>query len=247
MGRVSGMMHTKGLRQRLLFGLGAALFAVGAVILSIGLVGYFDQREGDSVSSVVSERPSAQNLGHMPAVPYDPSPTVTEPTPKPVAVPLRMVVESLGVDAPVVEMGLDAQGIPQVPFNGQDVAWYNFSSPPGAGSNAVFAGHINWEGASGVFGNLGELQPGDTVRLMSEGRFAEGDGPHTYGHRYPHHVRRYLDTGSQRAVRGQLHQPHDSAGAADGVHARCARCDRRRLVRYQTRDGEGPAAAPRGL
>ncbi len=166
------MIHPKRLRQRLLLGLGAALFAVGAVILSIGLIDYFDQREGDSTTNVVSEPPTVQNLEHMPAVPYNPPPTVTEPepTPEPVAVPLRLVVESLGVDAPVVEMGLDDQGIPYVPFNGQDVAWYNFSSPPGAGSNAVFAGHINWGGAAGVFGDLDELQPGDTVRLIS------GDG-----------------------------------------------------------------------
>ena len=167
------MIHPKRLRQRLLLGLGVALFAVGAVILSIGLVGYFDEREGDSAANVVTELPGVQNLEHMPAVPYDPSPTVTEPepTPEPVTAPLRLVVESLGVDAPVVEMGLDDQGIPQVPLNGQDVAWYNFSSPPGAGSNTVFAGHINWEGALGVFADMDELQPGDRVRLISQDEY----------------------------------------------------------------------------
>jgi LPXTG-site transpeptidase (sortase) family protein len=166
------MIHPKHLRQRFLLALGAALFAAGAVILSIGLIDYFDQREGDSATNVVTEPPSIENLEHMPAVPYDPLPTVTEPepTPEPVAAPLRLVIERLGVDAPVVVMGLDDQGIPHVPLNGQDVAWYSFSSPPGAGCNAVFAGHINWGGAAGVFGDLDELQPGDTVRLIS------GDG-----------------------------------------------------------------------
>jgi sortase (surface protein transpeptidase) len=174
-------LKPKRLRQRLLLGLGVVLFAVGAVTLSIGLVGYFDQSEGDTGTSVVSEPPSVRNLGYMPAVPYNPLLTVAEPTPapapapEPVAAPLRLVVESLGVDAPVIEMGLDDQGIPYVPYNGQDVAWYNFSSPPGAGSNAVFAGHINWEGAAGVFGNLGGLQPGATVRLVSE-----DGGEHVY-------------------------------------------------------------------
>jgi LPXTG-site transpeptidase (sortase) family protein len=163
------MMHLKHLRQRFLLGLGAALFAVGAVILSIGLVGYFDQDQEESPENLVTP-PSIADVEHMPAVPYNLPPTVTEPepTPEPVAAPLRLVVESLGVDAPVVEMGLDDQGIPLVPLNGQDVAWYSFSSPPGAGSNAVFAGHINWEGAPGVFGDLDELQAGDTVRLISE-------------------------------------------------------------------------------
>ncbi len=166
------MIHPKHLRQRFLLGLGAALFAVGAVILSIGLVGYFDQREG--AKNVVRERPSIQEVQYVPAVPYPVPPLATEPeptpkpTPEPVAAPLRLVVERFGVDAPVVEMGLDEQGIPQVPLNGQDVAWYTFSSPPGAGSNAVFAGHINWGGATGVFGNLDQLVPGDTVRVISD-------------------------------------------------------------------------------
>lgn len=162
------------LRQRFLLGLGAALFAVGAVILSIGLIGYFGRDDGDSVTNVIAEPPSVQNLEHMPAVPYDPAPAGREPeptpeaTPEPVAAPLRLVVESLKVDAPVIEMGLDDEGIPHVPYNGRDVAWYDFSSPPGAGSNAVFAGHINWEGAPGVFANLDELQPGATIRLISQ-------------------------------------------------------------------------------
>jgi LPXTG-site transpeptidase (sortase) family protein len=169
LGRSYGMIDTKRLRQRFLLGLGMALFAAGAVILSIGLVGYLNERGGNSNSSV-TEPPSVQNLEHMPAVPYDPLPTVTkpEPTPKAVAAPVRLVIESLGVDASVIEMGVDDQGVPEVPLNGQDVAWYSFSSPPGAGSNAVFAGHINWEGAIGVFGEVNKLQAGDTIRLISK-------------------------------------------------------------------------------
>lgn len=161
------MVDVKNVRQRFFVGLGAALFAVGAVILSFGLIAYFDQNDGGPVKA--SESLSAQNLGHMPAVPYDPPTTPTpEPTPEPVAHPVRMVIEKIGVDAPVVEMGVDDQGIPRVPLNGQDVAWYDFSSPPGAGSNAVFAGHINWEGAPGSFSSLNQLGAGDTVRLYSE-------------------------------------------------------------------------------
>jgi LPXTG-site transpeptidase (sortase) family protein len=157
----------KNLRQRFLVGLGAAMFALGAVILSFGLIAYFDQNDGGPAKA--SGLLSAQNLEYMPAVPYDPPmvPTPT-PTPEPVARPVRMVIEKLGVDAPVVEMGLDDQGIPRVPLNGQDVVWYNFSSPPGAGSNAVFAGHINWEGAPGSFGGLSQLGAKDKIRLISE-------------------------------------------------------------------------------
>jgi sortase (surface protein transpeptidase) len=160
-------VDVKNLRQRFLVGLGAAMFALGAVILSFGLIAYFDQNDG---GSAIARGPrTVQNLGDMPAVPYDP-PTVPTPTPtpEPVSPPVRMVIEKLGVDAPVVAMGVDDQGIPRVPLNGQDVVWYNFSSPPGAGSNAVFAGHINWEGAPGSFSSISQLGARDKVRLISE-------------------------------------------------------------------------------
>jgi LPXTG-site transpeptidase (sortase) family protein len=164
------MINLRRLRRPFLLGVGAALFAVGAVILSIGLIGYFDQGEGESATNVVIEPSGEEDLRRLRALLRDPSPTVTEPepTPEPVIAPLRLVIDSLGVDAPVVEMGLDENGVPRVPYNGQDIAWYNFSSPPGAGSNAVFAGHINWGGAPGAFANLDNLQPGATVRLISE-------------------------------------------------------------------------------
>jgi LPXTG-site transpeptidase (sortase) family protein len=47
------------------------------------------------------------------------------------------------------------------------VAWYDFSALPGAGSNAVFSGHVTWNGRA-VFWALDELQPGDTISVISE-------------------------------------------------------------------------------
>lgn len=158
------------LRQYLLFGVGVALFVAGAITLSIGLVSYLDQNREESDADLFSYPQSLDEVEGLPvAIPYyNPPRTVAEPEPEPVAAPLRLIIESTGVDAPVIEMGLDEDGIPNVPLNGQDVAWYNFSSLPGTGSNAVFAGHINWERAPGVFADLDDVQTGDTVRLISE-------------------------------------------------------------------------------
>jgi LPXTG-site transpeptidase (sortase) family protein len=165
-------MNFRKLQRRLLFAAGVVLFVAGAIILSIGLIGYVDENEGPSAANVGPHTPSLGAVRHMPAVPYDPSPTVAEPTPtpepEPLAVPLRLVVDSIGVDAPVIEMGMDGNGIPHVPGNGQDVAWYNFSSKPGAGSNAVLAAHINWERAPGAFAHLDDAELGDTISLISE-------------------------------------------------------------------------------
>jgi LPXTG-site transpeptidase (sortase) family protein len=78
-----------------------------------------------------------------------------------------MVIETIGVDAPVGVYGLDANSIPQVPLNAAEVAWYDFSAQPGTGGNAVFAGHVTWSGRA-VFYSLNQLVAGDTVRLRGE-------------------------------------------------------------------------------
>jgi LPXTG-site transpeptidase (sortase) family protein len=80
-----------------------------------------------------------------------------------------MVIDKLGVNAPVETYGLDEQAIPQVPTgsNAADiVAWYNFSAQPGTGSNAVFAGHVTWFGPA-VFYSLSSLASGDEIMLRS--------------------------------------------------------------------------------
>jgi LPXTG-site transpeptidase (sortase) family protein len=104
-----------------------------------------------------------------------PAPTaMPSPTPGPPRVQdaaYRMVIEKIGVDAPVAVYGL-ADGVPVVPTdaNSSDpagtVAWYDFSEQPGRGSNAVFSGHVTWNGRA-VFWSLDELQPGDTIKLRA--------------------------------------------------------------------------------
>jgi len=79
----------------------------------------------------------------------------------------RMIIEKIGVDAPVAPYGLDEQAVPLVPQGpdaAQVVAWYDFSAKPGTGSNAVFAGHVTWNGDA-VFRNLNKLEEGDTIKL----------------------------------------------------------------------------------
>ena len=172
MGRISTsvLRNTRNLRRRLLLVAGVALFAAGIGILTVGLVDYFQAGETAQAPEVsmdfadlIPDPPKGiEDVEGLPvAIPYNnPYPRVTAP--------LRIVVDKIKVDAPVVEMGLDGNGVPQVPLNGQDVAWYNFSTKPGAGSNAVFAGHINWAGSIGAFGRLDQLAAGDTVRLISD-------------------------------------------------------------------------------
>jgi LPXTG-site transpeptidase (sortase) family protein len=163
------------LRQSLLFRLGGASLVAGAAIISIGLVGYFILGQlvapQESATDFALYRAiSVDDVEYMPAVPYDPLAS-TDPEPEPqLAAPARLVIESIGVDAPVSTFGLDPNGVPTVPTDGdaaQTVAWYDFSAMPGAGSNAVFAGHVTWNGPA-VFWSLDQLQVGDTIKVEGE-------------------------------------------------------------------------------
>ena len=166
---LSALTNTRNLRQRLLLVAGVALFAAGVGILAVGLVGYFEDEKAlapevtmDFADLIPDPPKGIEDVEGLPvSIPYyNPYPRVTAP--------LRMVIETIKVDAPIVELGLDAAGVPQVPLNGKDVAWYNFSTKPGAGGNAVFAGHVNWAGAIGAFGRIDRLDTGDTIRLIAD-------------------------------------------------------------------------------
>jgi LPXTG-site transpeptidase (sortase) family protein len=80
-----------------------------------------------------------------------------------------MIVEKIGLDATVVTMGLDEDHVPRVPDNPNDVVWYDFSTPPGWGSNAVFSGHVDWTingvPVTGVFYDLRKLEVGDIIKV----------------------------------------------------------------------------------
>ncbi len=143
--------------------LGAASFFAGLALLGLGiysLQGSSDSIAGPAVVDVSSVLRTAT-----------PVPQTAAPTPPPVPplgdLPFRMVIDKLGVDAPVSVYGLDANAVPEVP-TGPDakdiVVWYNFSSQPGTGSNAVFAGHVTWNGRA-VFYELTSLAAGDLVKL----------------------------------------------------------------------------------
>lgn len=79
----------------------------------------------------------------------------------------QLVIEKIGVSAPVSTFGLDAKLVPEVPYTATDVAWYDFSARPGTGGNAVFAGHVTWSGPA-VFYDLDQLQNGDQIQLRDD-------------------------------------------------------------------------------
>lgn len=147
----------------------AAIVVCGAVVLvAVGIFGALKaQLDNDDGLPTGDLRAIIALTDHNQAIP---TATIT-PLPE-VAALMRMVIEKMGVDAPIITLGLDANRLPQVPDGPDAVAWYDFSAKPGQGSNAVFSGHVDWtvngQPVTAVFWGLGELEEGDVVKLLLE-------------------------------------------------------------------------------
>jgi LPXTG-site transpeptidase (sortase) family protein len=154
--------------RRAILALGGLAFTAGIALVVFAAVSSLG---GDDKPDI-----EVRDLGTPTERPATPSPTPGEITVTPVPAPplpeqqYSMVVDKIGVNAPVLAYGLDANAVPEVPTddNAADViAWYNFSARPGTGSNAVFAGHVTWFGAA-VFYSLDTLTNGDQIKLVGQ-------------------------------------------------------------------------------
>jgi sortase (surface protein transpeptidase) len=84
------------------------------------------------------------------------------------SVPVRIKIPAIAVDAPVMKLGLNADGTVQVPpLDNHDLAgWYTGSVTPGAQGAAVMLGHVDsWSGGS-VFFKIKNLKRGDKVDVI---------------------------------------------------------------------------------
>lgn len=79
--------------------------------------------------------------------------------------PVRVGIDRLGVDAQVVDLGIEADGALEVPGTGADVGWLTTGAVPGRVGPAVLAGHVDSGDGAGVFARLHEVVPGDRVHV----------------------------------------------------------------------------------
>ncbi|MGE0878393.1 MAG: class F sortase [Acidimicrobiia bacterium] len=73
-------------------------------------------------------------------------------------------------DAPVTDVGVEANGDMEVP-GPREVGWYRYGAAPEAPGSTVLAAHIAFNGVDGVFRRLDRLDPGDDVVVtLDDGR-----------------------------------------------------------------------------
>jgi len=115
-------------------------------------------------------------VGHQPTEPpvsaAAPSATIPEATAAPAPVPLAVgqppasvAIDAIGLDEPLIDLGLQADGSMEVPSDFDDVGWFTGGGRPGGVGPTVIAAHVDSTSGPAVFARLTDLVAGDRVRV----------------------------------------------------------------------------------
>ena len=80
--------------------------------------------------------------------------------------PVRIEISSIGVDAPIIGLGLNPDRTLEVPTDYGDAGWWTGGPRPGERGPAVIAGHVDSRTGPAVFFRIGELQPGAKIVVV---------------------------------------------------------------------------------
>ncbi|WNI24897.1 class F sortase [Streptomyces sp. ITFR-16] len=145
--------------------------AKGWLLVVAALAGVWLIRNGADTRLTPPAPASAEAFAAGPAL--LPGSPVAEPL-RPSA-PVRISIPSIRVDAPMMRLGLGADGSLDVPPAGNTdiVGWYKDGTPPGAKGTAIVAGHVDNAQGPSVFYDLGALKKGSSVEVLrQDGRTA---------------------------------------------------------------------------
>jgi LPXTG-site transpeptidase (sortase) family protein len=85
------------------------------------------------------------------------------------ATPVRIKAPNVGIDAEIIEVGVDADGTLEAPADWSKAGWYTKSAKPGLKGNVIIDGHYDSNtGAPAAFWNLKNLMVGDKVVVVDE-------------------------------------------------------------------------------
>ncbi|WP_432491861.1 class F sortase [Kineococcus gypseus] len=186
---------------------------VACALLGAGLLGgWWAERPAAGFGDVVAAAPAAPTAAAgagpgaggpdpgrpLPAAPAGPAglalprvaarPAAPAP-PVPVVAPVALRVPDLGVDAPVVDVGVAPDGGVEVPERAWRVGWYRFGPVPGAPGSAVVVGHVDTvRDGPGALHPLAGAEAGQRVEVV----LADGS------------VRAFAVTARQRFVKEEL-------------------------------------------
>ncbi|MGH7234357.1 MAG: class F sortase [Candidatus Saccharimonadales bacterium] len=109
---------------------------------------------------------SCGDTNHLGQTPTILSPTKPTVSPTPISLPLSITASSIGLQAPIVEVGT-VNGAIGIPPNTTSVAYWQGSPSPGQSGVSLLDGHLDWYGVPcAVFCHLDNLTVGDTINIV---------------------------------------------------------------------------------
>ncbi|HUC31684.1 MAG TPA: class F sortase [Candidatus Paceibacterota bacterium] len=118
----------------------------------------------DAAGQYTSLAPTPPAAAQTPQIPID-----TISSEAMVGIPVRLVIPTINIDAPIAPAGLTADGAMGVPVGPTSTTWFDLGPRPGQIGSAVIAGHEGWkDGIFAIFDNLHELQPGDKIYIVDD-------------------------------------------------------------------------------
>ncbi|MFJ8311525.1 MULTISPECIES: class F sortase [unclassified Streptomyces] len=144
------------------------------VLALVMLTGLALMRNGADVTMGPPQPAAAAALNNRSSTAASASP-IAAVEPLPYAPAARIRIDALKVDAPILDVGTDAQGWVQAPPP-QDpniAGWYQNGVAPGQRGTAVIVGHVDNATGPAVFYGLGLLQKGNHIEVARfDGRTA---------------------------------------------------------------------------
>ncbi len=83
--------------------------------------------------------------------------------------PEKIIIPSIGVNSPLMDLGLQKDGTLEVPSDYQRAGWFERGAAPGRQGPAVIAGHVDSRTGPAVFYRLADLKPGAEIRVTTVG------------------------------------------------------------------------------
>ncbi len=173
---VSPFKKQKNVKLYLANGLVACIAVVGIVMMTQGYL--LNQRVTSQVAALQSDVSDSSESDGLVTTSSSQIPTSKTPDDPnfiqnyrvAANLPRTITIDAIGVNARVLQAGVDEDNVMMTPATSYDTAWYNGSSQPGQMGAMIINGHLHGDTRLGIFGHLDTLKAGEEIVVQ------KGDG-----------------------------------------------------------------------
>ncbi len=143
--------------------LGLAVLLLGVALLAAAVGAFAVSRCGEGGEAKVGQLALALDAetNNARVTPAPPPPRAER-----AAIPVRIEIPDLGVRAPIIRLGLNADRSLEVPTDFGDAGWWSGGPRPGEPGPAVIAGHVDSQTGPAVFYRIRDLRPGNEIVVV---------------------------------------------------------------------------------